>query len=798
VLAGAVVAQERLAALDRTTLRPHEGATVRGFVVEAPRSRAFGARVAPVRLHASGERVLVRTPSRVRFPDARVGDEVVARGTLRALEDREAFERRRNVHAVLEAERVAATGRRRDSPVDRVRRRAEDALGAGLRPEQAALARGMVLGQDHALPDDLRDAFRTSGLAHLVAASGTNVMLLAALVLALATAAGVLLRGRLALALLVIAVYVPVAGAGASIQRAGIMGAAGLVAALAGRPAARWYAVLLAAAGTLVLNPRAAEDPGWQLSFAAVLAILALHARLSAWLVARRVPRAGAEAAALTLAATLGTAPLLALHFEQVSLVSLPANLLAVPAVAPVMWLGTASGVLGGQPAELLNAVAAFPLAYLGWLARAAGALPHASVGLTLPGPLAAAALYAALTAPFAWRPVHDVLPPRARSNVDEALRRARSAWRRAGGGDGAGRSPLGRGLERAGLARGGRAHRPALAALAVTGAGAFALLAPGPPGPPPGFVLSVLDVGQGDAVLLQDRDHAILVDTGPPGAPLVKHLRAAGARRLDAVLVTHSSADHEGGLRALLDAMPVGMVLDGRGPGREHGGEGGGARFTDLPRPMPRGVPSAGQVLRAGRIAVEILWPPPGDERTGDPNLTATVALARMGRSTVLLTGDAESEVTLPLDLPPVDVLKVAHHGSEDPTLPDLLEETTPRTAVIPSGATPTATRRRARSPRCGPSRPSAAPTRRGPCASRCPDDGRAVAGRLRPPRGSLASRRCRPPGSPPTSSTATTTEGWPSAGRACGRWPRPSPGPTAPSCSRATSRRPRPRRQR
>jgi competence protein ComEC len=206
-------------------------------------------------------------------------------------------------------------------------------------------------------------------------------------------------------------------------------------------------------------------------------------------------------------------------------------------------------------------------------------------------------------------------------------------------------------------------------------------------PAAPDGPAISVLDVGQGDAVLLQDRHHAILVDTGPPGAPLVEHLRAAGVRRLDAVLVTHSSSDHEGGLEALLAAMPVGLVLDGRGPGREHGGEGGGARFAGVAPPIPRGVPAAGQVLRAGRIAVEILWPPPGDERTGDPNLTSTVALARMGGSTVLLTGDAESEVTLPLDLPPVDVLKVAHHGSADPTLPALLAKTAPRTAVIPVG---------------------------------------------------------------------------------------------------------------
>lgn len=670
VLFGAVAADERLRALDRTALRPQPEATVRGIVVEAPRVRAYGARVAPVRLRPGGERVLVRAPARVRWPAIRVGDEIVARGRLRALEDRERFERRRNVHAVLEAERVDATGRARGSPVDALRRRAEDALGAGLAPEQAALARGMVLGQDHALPEDLREAFRASGLAHLVAASGTNVMLLAALVVAVATAAGVMLRERLALALLAVAVYVPVAGAGASIQRAGIMGAAGLVAALAGRPAARWYAVLLAAAGTLVLDPRAAEDPGWQLSFAAVLAILALHRRVRARLVEQRTPAALADAAAVTLAATLGTAPLLALHFEQLSLVSLPANLLAVPAVAPVMWLGTASGVLGGAAAEALNAAAAYPLAYLAWVARASAAVSHASVPVTLPGPLAAAALYAALAAvaslPALWR----ALPAATRRRLGR-LRRGR----RSGG-------PL-----PPGPVAGGRPTAPALVAAAVAAAGAVVLVAAGTPAPPRGFVLSVLDVGQGDAVLLQHGERSILVDTGPPGAPLVRELRAAGVRRLDAVLVTHSSADHEGGLPALVAAMPVGLVLDGRGPGREHGGEGGGARFAGVPAGIPRGVPAAGQVVRAGAIALTILWPPPGERRAGDPNATATVALATLGRRTALLTADAESAVTLPLDLPPVDVLKVAHHGSSDPGLPELLRRLRPRVAVVPVG---------------------------------------------------------------------------------------------------------------
>src|SRR4051794_41254570 len=107
-------------------------------------------------------------------------------------------------------------------------------------------------------------------------------MLLALLVLAAGALTGLPLRPRLLLALAVIAAYVPLAGGGPSIERAGVMGAAGLVAALASRPASRWYALLLAAAVTLTLNPRSVGDPGWQLSFAAVVSLLLLATPLRA------------------------------------------------------------------------------------------------------------------------------------------------------------------------------------------------------------------------------------------------------------------------------------------------------------------------------------------------------------------------------------------------------------------------------------------------------------------------------------------------------------------------------------
>ena len=393
VLAGALGAQARLHALDRTRLPPLFGATVAARVVllEQPRPVRFGhtalARLAGNPSHPpSGERVMLRIGQRVAWPPAPTGALVDVRGRLRALGPFESHYARRGAHAAISLDAAAATPLRRGGAlgvVDGIRTRAEHALSAGLPHPQAALLRGMTLGQDEALDERTREEFRISSLAHVLAASGQNVALLLALALPLLAAAGLGLRGRLIGALLLIALYVPLAGAGPSIQRAGVMGAATTVAALAGRPASRWYALLLAAAATLAANPRASGDPGWQLSFAAVAAIGLLAPRIRHALTTRRMPRALADAAAMTAAATLGTAPLLALHFHQVSLVGIPANLLAAPAVAPITWLGmlaAALGQLSPQLAEPLNALNAYLLAYVAGVAHMAASVPHAGV----------------------------------------------------------------------------------------------------------------------------------------------------------------------------------------------------------------------------------------------------------------------------------------------------------------------------------------------------------------------------------------------------------------------------------
>jgi competence protein ComEC len=650
LLGCALVAAERRAALDRSALGPHLGRDVglRAVLLERPRRSGRG-RAALVRVvdgPGRGERVVVRA---TRWPPLEVGGEIAASGPLLALRAGDGWLRRRGAHARLLAGRVRATGRRRGGLAglfDRLRGRAERAVAAGLDPPRAALARGMVLGQDEALTERDRERFRDSGLAHLLAASGQNVALLAALAIPLLGALGLGLRGRLAGALAMVAVYVPLAGAGPSIQRAGVMGAAGMVAALASRRASRWYALLLAAAVTLLLDPRAAGDPGWQLSFAAVAAIATVAPGLGGALRARGAPPAIADATAMTLAATIGTAPLLALHFGRVSLVSPVANLLAVPAVAPAMWLGMLAagvGLVAPPAAALVNALAQYPLAYVGWVAAAAAALPHASVAAGGPpvALLAAACILAGLAA--------------------AAGRAGARRWRM-----------------RAGVL----AAAAVVALVALAGGGT-----PSPPDPR-AVVVSFLDVGQGDATLVQHGGATVLVDTGPPRAPLLERLRSAGVRRVDLLVVTHAQADHEGNAAAVLERLPVAWLLDGAhgAPTHEHRA----ALAVAARRGVRRLVPDAGQALRVGPLQVRVLWPPrepPAAHAGEDPNRRAVVAHVRAGTFDLLLPADAESEVTGALDVPEVEALKVAHHGSADPGLPDLLRRLRPRVAVIEVG---------------------------------------------------------------------------------------------------------------
>lgn len=529
-----------------------------------------------------------------------------------------------------------------------IRQRAAEGLAQGMPSREAELARGFVLGEDEEIDEGTKEDFRRSGLSHLLAVSGENVTLLALLAMPVLGLFRIPLRERLLWVLGLIAVYVPVAGAGPSIQRAGVMGAVGVLAMLSGRRSSRLYALALSAVVTLAVDPGVAADIGWQLSFAAVLGILLLATPLRRVIAARLGTgpwrQALAEGLAVTVAATLATAPLIAFHFETLSTTTLVANVLAMPAVAPAMWLGMCSAGLAqvpGVPLEPLNGFNALLLAYIAQVAAWCAAPGWAEVRVHLGG-IELAAGYLSMGA-----------------------------------------------MALAGLyLRRRRLLAPILRALAA-GAAALVLFLVGLPGgsgsaaPPGGLRVEVLDVGQGDAILLEPRDApAILVDGGPPGDDLAGKLDDAGVDSLGAAVITHDQSDHAAGVEELLGRIPVERLIYGR-LGRRT------LQEADAAGVGPERV-AAGSELRSGGLRLRVLWPPRellGDALAGeDPNQLALVMEARWRDFAMLLTADAEAE-SVPLDPGPVDVLKVAHHGSDDAGLGPLLDRIRPQLAVISVG---------------------------------------------------------------------------------------------------------------
>jgi competence protein ComEC len=669
-LAGLLVGGARVEAIDAGALqaRPGAPAALSGTVVAPPR-RSRGE--VSVRVETTAGRVLVVSPEPV--PELPVGGEISARGVLEPPDPWWAGQlRRHGISITLRTDRIDPEAGRRgglEGRIDAIRERAERALERGMPGREAALARGFVLGQDDQIDARTREDFKRSGLAHLLAVSGQNVILLALLAWPLLALLGLTLRARLLAILALIAVYVPVTGAGPSIQRAAVMGGAGLVAALADRPSARWYALLLAAALTLLANPRASGDVGWQLSFAAVIGIMLWSARLARSLGGDAPPasprRALAEGVAMTVAATAATAPLMAHHFDAFSIAALPANLLALPAVAPAMWLGMLTGMAGQIPAfpvEPLNWVDSLCLAYIGQVARWLGSPGWALLELPVAGLGGLAAAYAVLFG--------------AGELVLRWLGRRRGLALAGATADGPRADPRGRRL------------RLALAGLAAT-----ALLLSGlalvrgtrtDPAADAALSVRVLDVGQGDAILLDPPAGApVLVDAGPPGSGLADRLRELGVESLAAVVITHAQSDHAGGLPELLEAVPTARLYHGvPDPGLRRAAIAGGA--------VPVRLAEGGEIA-SGSLRLTAIWPPA--ELTGapleDPNRLSLVLVAEWLHLSLLLTGDAEAEAA-GLEPGPVDVLKVAHHGSEDAGLGTLLERAVPELAVISVGENP------------------------------------------------------------------------------------------------------------
>ncbi|NNF25688.1 MAG: DNA internalization-related competence protein ComEC/Rec2 [Gemmatimonadetes bacterium] len=513
-----------------------------------------------------------------------------------------------------------------------------------------AVARALTIAGGEGVDPHLREAFVRAGVAHLLSISGFHVGVVASLLAAMATAAGLSPRGRAGVLAGGVWTYVVLIGAPTSAARAAWMTTALVLGTVRGWPVLRLGALGFAMLVLAVLEPLAVAGPGYQLTVAGTAGILVL----GRW-IARHWPRGGwvgalGPSVGAGLGAALFTAPVLALHFGALSTLSVPASLVLTPLVAVAI-----PGILLTVVLDLFTLPGAGLLAYatdglllgLSGSARALAALPWASIPVT----------------------ARDVGVAVGSGLL--ALRVLRAPWRAA---------PWARVCLAVAGAGTGVVGVQLVADLSTRGT----------------LEVAAIDVGQGDAIAIRTPNNRwYLVDGGPRSAScdagasrVVPYLHGRGVRRIEAIVLSHPDADHVGGLPAVLEAFPVGAVL---GPGRTVGQ---GPHLAALEAATRRRSPwrqvVTGDLWSRDGVRFRVLHP--GEEDLGDhPNDWSVVLSVHFGEFDVLLMGDAEeaaeARVLKTLGDEAVEVLKVGHHGSRTSTTPALLVRVSPRVAMISAG---------------------------------------------------------------------------------------------------------------
>lgn len=524
--------------------------------------------------------------------------------------------------------------------------------------DRAPFVSALVLARAEGLDPDLREVYARAGIAHMLAISGYHVGVIAALVLGLLRACGRSTAQAWVGAAVVSNVYVGFIGFPDAALRASLMISLVAVSRARTRPPARWGALGSALLVLVVLDPRRVASAGVQLSFAGVAGLVAWCGpacaalqRLCVRALGRRCPQELALGLASGFAATLATLPVVAWHFERVSLVGIPATIAATPLVAWAL-IGSivtlALDFVSHTAAAFMAGGVAWTLAWLDAGASFAAALPWASVWTT-------------------------------RSTVVAGSCGLLVAWQLA-------RHPRVRGRARrllvGGYVASGVLGWPML--VAWQGMGSAEVM--------------MIDVGQGDAIALRTpRGSWVLVDAGPPlsdpgaepGAhPAVRALARRGVRRLDALVLTHPHLDHVGGAAPILRSFDVGAVYDPgfAAPSPEY--------LDVLELAAAQGVPwraaRAGDRLEIGGLVIDVLAPARDAEPAEDANVTSVILRVSYGQLDVLLTGDAytDAERRVVSEVPPtLEILKVGHHGSDTSTDSLLLARAHPQVALVSVG---------------------------------------------------------------------------------------------------------------
>ncbi len=662
-------------------------ATIEGTVIADPeaRDRYTDLRVQVERVtiqgatHAVSGLALVRAP---RFADYAYGDRVRASGLLQTPPRFEGFDyraylARQGVHSVMDRSRVERLGGSGGSPVlrvlYRVRHQAQAAI-ARLMPEPAAaLLAGILLGIESGIPSALYDAFNATATSHIIVISGFNITIVAGV---LTAGLGRLVGRRRATPLVLtgIALYVLLVGADAAVVRAGVMGGLGILALQLGRQSTALVSLAASALLMTAINPLTLWDLGFQFSAMATLGLILfgppLQTITEGWLNrvldSARAARVGAflnDGLIITLAAQLTTTPLVAYYFGRLSFISLFTNLLILPVQPYIMtWGGiaTLAALLPGlQP--VAQAIAYVPwlcLAYTVWVVEMTARLPLASPALA--------------RFPAGWLAIYYA---------------GLGLWLNA----------YHRHVNWRAWARSLVSRLPDKAAAGLLSAAAALIWLAAMQGPDGLLHVFFLDVGQGDAILIQSPGgRQVLIDGGPSPSQLawqVGRHTPFWDRSLDVVVLTHPDGDHMNGLIPLVERYDVGLVVDS--PLSDAAPEARPWLVALEHQGVRRQMAQRGMRIHLGDgVWLDLLHPamPLLDGTRSDDNNNSTVIRLGYGRVCFLLTGDLESEGEAELiasgQALRCPVLKVSHHGSGGATSEAFLAAVAPQVAVIQVGA--------------------------------------------------------------------------------------------------------------
>ncbi len=672
-------------------------------------------------LELDGERKKVSGRLRLHTVDGnryRFGESVRVSGELREPPvfegfDYRAYLARKQIHSLIQRARVEpqpgmVQGGFLLQHVYELRERGERLLNRLLPEPYAALANGMLLGIEAGIPDTLYEQFNLTGTSHVIVISGSNVALVAGVLMAL----GIRLfgrRGALWPTLAGLGFYAVLVGGDAAVLRASLMGGLFVVASVLGRQSTALASLAAACWGITLWNPHMLWDVGFQLSSAATVGLVLISPALtdistSIWhqmkkglghggtepdnprgyfLIPWSVGHWLRDSLLLTIAASATTLPLIVLYFGRLSLTSLLANVLIAPVQPLIMivgGLGLVVGIVGlEQVAQYLMVI---PYASLWWttmIVKWMASFKGGSVEVYAYGGGLTALTYAAILGLYWRRPLAKALTRLGHRAVRFSMAKH---------GETAARRPL---AQLAGAVPGW------MFGIAGMVAGLMWWLALTQPDGQ--LHIYFLDVGQGDGIFIQTPSgRQVLIDGGDDRQQLFAELGAVMPfwdRQIDQAIVTHPDWDHIGGQVELPGRFRVGQAVISENVRAHEDSREWLAALAAEKVPVV-GLQQGGWLDLGDGVALWALWPPREEELQGldenDKNERSLVLKLVYGSFSVLLTGDAglPSEERLLRERQPIaaQVLKVGHHGSGHSSSLTFVEAVNPNVAVIQVGA--------------------------------------------------------------------------------------------------------------